>query len=139
LVHIIFEKIREVKVKNLKNVKKLVEESDEDLYGQYDSMLTNSEDPGLTARLFQIIMAAKYPLSVDEINIATNIEPGCRRFNDIDLFRGDIEEAVKDIGGFMVRISNNRVYLVHETARAYLLQSPQWWQEQLVTRRFSRN
>lgn len=118
LVHLIFEKIDALLQKNRKFVDEVIETAPKDLYQLYESELSASDK--MQHRLLQIILAAKRPLTLDEINIAMYIEPTNDNFNDIEII-SNIELGVKGLGGILIRVINSRVHLVHETAREYLL------------------
>ncbi|KAI0133837.1 ankyrin repeat protein [Xylariales sp. AK1849] len=102
----------------------------------YSVLLNSKVDQTKTRKLLSVILAALEPLTVGELNIALAIQPdhytfekstkprrpGPRCFTHVerDLFY-PAENHIKSLGGHFVRIIQGKVYLVHQTAREFLL------------------
>ena len=94
-----------------------------DLDTVYDKILGGSRDPLRAKRILNIIVAAARPLTLDEMNIALAIETHHKSVKDLEsdllpAFRG----AVKALCGLFVRVIDNKIYLVHQTAKEYLVE-----------------
>ncbi|KAH8649154.1 hypothetical protein BX600DRAFT_110749 [Xylariales sp. PMI_506] len=93
-----------------------------DIYRVYRRLLENSSNPEEARRLLQIVLAAARPMTLSELSVAIAIHPSQQSFEDLE---NDIvhnfEERIKDLCGNFVRIVRNTVFLVHQTAREFLL------------------
>ena len=90
----------------------------------YEAILSRiEEDERLHAKkLFQIIIASTRPLTLTELNIALAIEDYHRSYDDLDVDNEmRFEMSVKNICGLFVTVVDQRVYLIHQTAREFLL------------------
>ncbi len=101
----------------------------------YAGLLEGRKSPIQARRLLSFILAAKRPLTLEELNVALAIVPDHETFSESDTFRRPkgrkfdelaldliypFENHVKSLCGHFLRIIRGRVYLVHETAREYL-------------------
>jgi len=91
----------------------------------YEAILNRSPRPEQARRLVHIIAAAVRPLTVHEMNIAFNIRRSDKCLEAMDL---DPEDAlisnIKNICGLFISVHNSRIYLLHETAKEFLVCPP---------------
>ncbi|KAI9773876.1 MAG: hypothetical protein M1840_006102 [Geoglossum simile] len=93
-----------------------------DIDDVYLHLLGHSANPGQAKKLLHIVIAASRPLTLDEMNIALAVHPGLAGFKDLSLeLKHPFENYVKSLCGHFVRIIRNSIYLVHQTAREFLL------------------
>jgi hypothetical protein len=72
-----------------------------------------------------ILMAATRPLTLAGLSIAMAVNPAQMTFEDLDAdYVRNYEHHVKALCGNFIRIINKTIYLAHQTAREFLLQSP---------------
>ncbi|KAI9774707.1 MAG: hypothetical protein M1839_001668 [Geoglossum umbratile] len=89
------------------------------VYEAYERILAKSSNHGKARRLLHIICAASRPLTLAEMNRALSI-------ND-NGFKGSFEprqsfpRIVRDLCGLFVNIQHGRIYLIHQTAREFLI------------------
>jgi hypothetical protein len=71
----------------------------------------------------EIIIAAHRPLKLSEIDVALEVLPSSRSFDELDL-EGFVKRKkwIRDVCGLFVSVVNSRVFLIHQTAREFLLQ-----------------
>ncbi|KAI0418625.1 hypothetical protein F5X98DRAFT_373437 [Xylaria grammica] len=96
---------------------------------------SNAKQPS-AQKMLSIILAALRPLTVEELGIAFVVKPdhetlgqaarprrpSSMTFNDVEQELVDpFEDHIRGLCGPFVRIVDNRVYLVHQTARDFLL------------------
>ncbi|CAI7613125.1 unnamed protein product [Penicillium pancosmium] len=109
------------KAKLLRGIDKLPDSVDH----AYEKILhrCNSRYQGEGKRLLEIIVAAHRPLTISEIDVALEIHPSSRRLDELDL-EGPTKRKqwIHDACGLFVSIVDSRVYLIHQTAREFLLQ-----------------
>ena len=69
-----------------------------------------------------MVIAAARPLTVKEINIALAIRPGQVSIAAIQSnLLPNAESSIKDLCGLFVRVIDSKVYLVHQTAKEFLV------------------
>ncbi|PGH21490.1 hypothetical protein AJ80_03158 [Polytolypa hystricis UAMH7299] len=103
-----------------KAIAKILETTPEKLDELYDQILSRSTDPVEAKRLLHILVAAKRPLTLDEVNVALNISEEDISIDDVAL-EPSIAQTVKALCGLFLEIVDNRVYFVHETAWTFLI------------------
>ncbi|KAJ3959634.1 hypothetical protein N0V92_003725 [Colletotrichum tropicale] len=119
---LVLETISKLPSRKLSVVKSTLEVTPASLDQLYETALQGVEDRVATTKMLQIILAATRPLTLEEINLAMNISSTHETVQDLlDDLEPDMEYTVKKLGGFFVRIMNSTVYLVHQTARDFLL------------------
>lgn len=104
----------------------------------YAGLLAGRTDKTQARKLLSLVLAATRPLSVEELSIALAIKPefdtfekaaGRRKptdysFSDIeDDLVYPFENHIKALCGHFIRVIRNKIYLVHETARDFLLET----------------
>ena len=88
----------------------------------YTAMLNKSPDPHRARKLLHIILASRRPMTIQEINTAIVVEECHTSFEDLDYW--DLETAadrIKNICGLFATVVDSRVYLIHQTARDFLV------------------
>lgn len=91
----------------------------------YNTLLQRSNGPRRAQRLLHYILGASTPLSPTEINILMNIDETCRSSKDLLLWPvSSVESTVKNICGLFVRIVDDKIHLIHPTARDFLEANP---------------
>ncbi|KAJ5683416.1 ankyrin [Penicillium macrosclerotiorum] len=94
-----------------------VEQAYEDILRRCDE-----ENEADGRRLLEIIVAARRPLKLSEIDIALEIQPNHTSFDELDLEGLDKRrEWIRHACGLFVSVIDSRVYLIHQTARDFLL------------------
>ncbi|KAL1851973.1 hypothetical protein Daus18300_012396 [Diaporthe australafricana] len=81
----------------------------------YEKMLQKSKDNKAARKALSILLAAREPLTVAEMNCAINAD-------ELDLEQEDAFEAsLRSWCGLLVSIYHRKVYFLHQTAREFLL------------------
>ena len=93
----------------------------------YERILSRSSDKKLARILLQLIVATTRPLSLEETNVALTLaaqEPPPRSYKEVDLWPlSEFESIVQDICGLFVSVHDGKLYLIHQTAKEFLLGS----------------
>lgn len=117
-----------------------------DVYSIYTALLKlkAGATPGPKAaarKMLSLILGAMRTLTVDELNVALAIRPDHDTFDESASGRKPIsrtfksaeskivypsENHIKSVCGHFVRIIHHKVYLVHQTAREFLLDEASW-------------
>ncbi|KAJ5389845.1 uncharacterized protein N7496_000913 [Penicillium cataractarum] len=90
----------------------------------FDAILKRCRDPELARQLLHIILAAKEPLAVDDMRIATALacDLEYRSYEEIGVERSDVfEMRIKNICGLLVTVDGGSVFLIHQTAKEFLI------------------
>ncbi|KAJ2987975.1 hypothetical protein NUW58_g4219 [Xylaria curta] len=89
----------------------------------YDRILCRSRDQEKAKRLLHIVVAASEPLSVGQMQLALAIKEHHRSYADLKLGPEDrFRRTVRDICGLFVTIMDSKIYLLHQTAKEFLVQ-----------------
>lgn len=106
-----------------------------DIDDTYNQLLSGGSDAPRARKVVNLVLAALRPLTLDELSIALAIEGEDHRKwskrswsespTNVDNIEDELvfpyENHIKSLCGHFVRIIRNCVYLVHETARHFLL------------------
>ncbi|KAF1813100.1 HET-domain-containing protein [Eremomyces bilateralis CBS 781.70] len=92
----------------------------------YEAILTKIEedDRPQARKLLSIVVGATRPLTLTEMNIALAIEDRHRSFDDLEPDLDDearFEASVRHLCGLFVTVVDRKVYLIHQTAKEFLL------------------
>lgn len=106
-----------------------------DIDDTYNQLLSGRPDAPRARKVLNLVLAAHRPLTLDELSIALAIEgedhrqwskrSSSKSLTNFDNIEDELvfpyENHIKSLCGHFVRIIRNCVYLVHETARHFLL------------------
>ncbi|GAB1313192.1 NACHT-NTPase sigma domain-containing protein [Madurella fahalii] len=88
----------------------------------YNRILSKSGDPEMALKILHIIVAAARPLTVREMSLAFALKESHRTYNDLDLEpENRFRRVVRHICGLFVTINDSKIYLLHQTAREFLV------------------
>jgi ankyrin repeat protein len=92
----------------------------------YEAILSKSKDPVQTRKLLHIVVAATNPLTLTEMNIALAIEDHHKSYKDLDLETDSrFEHTLRNMCGLFVSVVDQKVYLLHQTAKEFLVTKSQ--------------
>ncbi|KAF2190046.1 ankyrin, partial [Zopfia rhizophila CBS 207.26] len=90
----------------------------------YDRILSKSRNSEKAKRILHIVVAAARPLTLKEMALALVLQESHRSYDDLNLRSEDrFREDVRDTCGLFVTIINLRIYLLHQTAKEFLVQN----------------
>lgn len=88
----------------------------------YSKILSKSKNDTIVHKALAIILSAKRPLTLTEMNTAMNVESSTRNFTELDLEpEEDFIISLRNWCGLFVSVYEARVYFLHQTAREFLL------------------
>ncbi|KAK2599136.1 hypothetical protein QQS21_005397 [Conoideocrella luteorostrata] len=94
-----------------------------DIYAIYSKLLERATHVDRSNKLLQLVLAAARPLSLDELNIALVVSPQLLTFTELQAnLKHPMENYVKSTCGHFIRIIRSGVFLIHQSAREFLLQ-----------------
>ncbi|KAJ5713587.1 uncharacterized protein N7483_010768 [Penicillium malachiteum] len=93
----------------------------------YKKILTRSPTPKRARTILHAILAAESPLSVGEMALIVACDQAFKESVDIEDYlesEEDFKQTLREICGLFVVIIHSRLYLLHQTAREFLIGSP---------------
>jgi cold shock CspA family protein len=89
----------------------------------YENLLNRASKkyPEMARKILSIVVTAARPLTVTEMNLAISIRTGNKSDHNLKDTLPNPEVAIKNICGLLVRIIDSKVYLIHQTARTFLI------------------
>src|SRR5277367_4201872 len=92
----------------------------------FERILSKSRNFKKAKRLLHIIVAAARPLTLKEMSVALALRGNHHSYGDLDLDLKSEErfrENIRDLCGLFVTIIGSRIYLLHQTAKEFLVQN----------------
>jgi len=108
------------------NVRKSISEIPQTVDEAYNKILERSSDPEKAKRLLHIVIAAMRPLSLKEMSLALVIEESHKSYDDIEQEQepeARFRATVRDLCGLFVTIIDSKIYLLHQTAKEFLVRN----------------
>ena len=100
----------------------VVDDLPETVEGAYSAILDKSTDKELARKLLHCVVIAKRPLTVEEMNIVLAIQESEKSEGDIDIeLMKRFRNTVRNLCGLFISIEKERIYLIHQTAREFLI------------------
>ncbi|KAJ4359559.1 uncharacterized protein N0V89_000114 [Didymosphaeria variabile] len=127
-LHLIFSIIEEKRSFYTKrsNIEGLLSTLPSDVDEAYEEILNKSQHDSSVETLLQIILAASHPLSLDELNVAFTLAQDEERMESYAELQSNLwqnfSQVVQDLCGLFVHVHKSKVYLIHQTAREFLVQ-----------------
>uniref|UniRef100_A0A0B7KH92 NACHT domain-containing protein n=1 Tax=Bionectria ochroleuca TaxID=29856 RepID=A0A0B7KH92_BIOOC len=125
-VYLVFDVLRRTTIKKTsKAFENFVSELPRNVNEAYEQILSKSEDQDMARKALAIILVAKRPLTVSEMNLAMNIHNESTSFSSLDLETDeDFRSTFRSWRGLFVSIHHDKIYFLHQTAREFLLGEP---------------
>ncbi|EHK19521.1 uncharacterized protein TRIVIDRAFT_132672, partial [Trichoderma virens Gv29-8] len=90
----------------------------------YNRILSRSSDFKKSEKILHIVMAAERALTLAELGFALAIQSYHQSYDEIDIqAENRLRENIRDSCGLFVTIINSKVYLLHQTAREFLVRN----------------
>lgn len=125
-VYLVFDYLKKTIFKKTgKGVEDAIATLPENVNDAYERILSKSPEPALARKALCIILAAKRPLTLSEMNTAVNIGENTQAFEDLDLEEeSDFQTTLRSWCGLFITIYHGKVDFLHQTAREFLLPRP---------------
>lgn len=107
---------------NIPRVVKIIPKS---VHDAYERVLGRSLDESRARRLLNLVIAATRPLSLHEMSVALAIEKMHSSYDDLRRYVEPVERfqnTLRNLCGLFVIIVDSKVYLLHQTAREFLIE-----------------
>ncbi|KAH0565359.1 hypothetical protein GP486_001242 [Trichoglossum hirsutum] len=104
------------------NVRRIISTMPKTVEEAYEKILNRSADVTRAKRLLHIVVAATRPLTLMEMNLALAINESYRTYQELELEPEDrFRTTVRSLCGLFVTIIDGRIYLLHQTAKEFLV------------------
>jgi hypothetical protein len=88
----------------------------------YEAILSRIQDQRKAKKLLHLIVAAKRPLTLTEMNIALAVEDRHQSYKDLPLNnRARFESTIRNLCGLFINVIDQKIYLIHQTAKEFLV------------------
>jgi ankyrin repeat domain-containing protein 50 len=123
---LIFDIIREMNRPTSRKLEAAISNLPSTVDEAYEAILARvkEDDRPQARKLLYIIVGATRPLTIREMNIALAIEDHHRSYDDLKPDLDDearLEVSVRHLCGLFVTVVDQKVYLIHQTAKEFLL------------------
>jgi hypothetical protein len=121
-LHLVFDRIESESRIDTEMATSLVQELPPTVDAAYNAILLRSKDQAKATKLLHIVVAATRPLFLLEVGIALYIKEGTRTIAELELQNEEqLQTTLRDLCGLFVTFINDRVYLLHQTAKEFLI------------------
>ena len=111
-------------ITNPKKMREFVDRIPKTVDEAYEAMLNRSPQPEQARKLLHIVLAAVQPLDLREVNMAFNLKEGQKSHDEVDLIpEMRLQSHIKNICGLILTIHDSYLYLLHQTAKEFLVAS----------------
>ena len=121
-LHLTLDAIEKKLMLTEKDIAVIVSNIPKNVNEAYTAILDKSWDKDMARKLLHIILAAKRPLSLEEVNVAMVIDKFHEYYDALEMWSPvGSADLVKNICGLFISVVDSKVYLIHQTAREFLL------------------
>ncbi|KAK2752318.1 hypothetical protein FQN55_007358 [Onygenales sp. PD_40] len=123
-VYLVLHALDEIVSPTRRNIRALVKQLPRSVNEAYDGILCRSRAPEEAKKALHIIVAATRPLSLEELAIAMAVVTGDQAIaaHEIEVEREDrFRNSIREVCGLFVAIVDSKIYLLHQTAREFLI------------------
>lgn len=125
-LHMVLQSLEDSTMSSIKDIQNIVAKIPPTLEKTYLDFLgaIPSVDQQLASQLLQLILASARPLSLDEINIAFTIDSSHRTTDAVSQdYQNAMIHTIRVLLGPFARILESKVFLVHQSAKDFLLEA----------------
>ncbi|KAI0184320.1 hypothetical protein EV127DRAFT_321053, partial [Xylaria flabelliformis] len=121
-VYLMFDVIEDMISITKAELREVIRSIPKSIEAAYDKILCRSRNREKAMRLLHIVVAATRPLSLQEMALALAIDEKHRSYADLMLEPGPrFCQTVRDLCGLFVTIIDSNIYLLHQTAKEFLV------------------
>jgi ankyrin repeat protein len=128
-LHLVVEEVRSSLKRTPDRISEIIDSIPEKVEDAYENLLNKSSKKARDRReaeiLLHIIVAASRPLTLKEMDVAFQIGTGSQRpkssYKELNLDKRDLERRIRNLCGLFVFVNDSRVYLIHQTAKEFLI------------------
>lgn len=104
------------------NIRKVIAEIPKTVADAYEKILNKSNNSPRTGKLLLLVLCARRPLLLTEMSVALAIEEQHDTFDEVEQEPiHQFRRTIRDLCGLFVTIVDTKVYLLHQTAKEFLV------------------
>jgi ankyrin repeat domain-containing protein 50 len=104
----------------------IIQNLSNDLEAVFEEILRRSPNPEKAKKILHVTVGSTRPLTLTEMNIALAIRLEDESLDDLaPRMLPAPADPIKEICGLFVRVIDSKIYLIHETAREFLISGPE--------------
>lgn len=85
-------------------------------------MLRKTPKPAYARKALQLVLVARRPLTVDELDVALSITKDIKNSKDLELLGSSrLKETLPSLCGLTISIIQSKVYFIHQTVKEFLV------------------
>lgn len=122
-LYLVFEKIRNCERRTEKKLVSIIDEIPKSVDEVYETILNKSTDRREAIILLSIIVSARMPLTLKEMDVAFALvdQDNVSSYGELQLERGNLKTVIRNLCGLFVYVADSRVHLLHQTAKEFLM------------------
>lgn len=123
-VDFVLQRLEHSLLASAKDLQRILNTMPQELEVVYENFLRSipSSEEGLAAKMLHVLVGSPRFLTLEEMNIILTIERHHQTVADIEIdLQPSISLTIQGILGPLVRISDSKVYLIHQSAKEFLL------------------
>jgi ankyrin repeat protein len=121
-VTLIFDMVEKTLSYTNKRLREMIKTLPRTVDEAYERILNQSPDKEKARKLLHLVVGAVRPLTVSEMRMALAVDPAHSEYASLDLEpEARFAKTVRNLCGLFVTIVKNRIYLLHQTAKEFLV------------------
>ncbi len=121
-LRLIWEIIKKNLSGTIREMNKLIDNLPSGVQDSYETLLQRCPDRPFAKKVLQIVLVAGRPLTLDEIDLALEVNEQTLSYADLELEGSSrLQETLPSRCGLMVSIIGSKVYFIHQTVKEFLL------------------
>jgi Ankyrin repeats (3 copies) len=121
-LRVIWDEVRNALGKTENKLLKMIEELPKTVEEAYEMLLRRCAKKEEAMKVLHIIVAAQRPLTLREMDVALEIRADSRSYEQLDLEGEQNRKTyIRNLCGLFVSIVDSKVYLIHQTAKEFLV------------------
>jgi ankyrin repeat protein len=122
-LYLVFEKIRNSERRTVKKLTSIIDEIPKSVDEMYENILNKSTDRREATILLSMIVSAKRPLTLKEMDVAFALvdQDNVSSYGELQLERENLKTVIRNLCGLFVYVDDSRVHLLHQTGKEFLM------------------
>ena len=123
-LHLVLDQIRtSERAGTAKEIRKEFLSLPQSVNSAYEAILGKTKNRNTVLKLLQIIVGAEGPMTIDDLNVALNLEDTSTSYEALELEKSHVfAQRIRNVCGLFLYVDRSYVYLIHQTAKDFLLQ-----------------
>lgn len=107
---------------NTNEMNDLIDNLPTDVLDSYEELLRKCPSPEFARKVLQIVLVARRPLTLEEMDFALHVDEQSSSYADLHLEgHTRIQQVLPSLCGLIVTVIQSKVYFIHQTVKEFLL------------------